>query len=92
MFRNIVFLEQENYLFHKLKVPFLRWTRIIKTNGDITPGWYHLIPKEFKFGDFYGSAFAHSIVSIAINLEANGRREEALELQPVLRKIRGVDL
>ena len=91
MLRNIVFLEQENYLFRKLKVPYFRWTRIIKTTGDVTPGWFHLIPKQFQFGDFYGSAFAHSLVSIAINLEAKGRHEEALELRPVLRKIRGVD-
>lgn len=91
MLRKIVFLEQENYLFRKLKVPYLRWTRKIEANGDITPGWSHLIPKQFKFGDFYGSAFAHSIVSIAINMETNGRQEEALELRPVLKKIRGVD-
>ncbi len=90
MFRNIIFLEQENYLFRKLKVPFLRWTRIIETNGDITLGWHHMILKQFKFGEYYGSAFAQSIVSIAINMDAQGRHTEALELKPVLKRIRGI--
>ena len=91
MLRNIVFMEQENYLFRKLKVPFFRWTRIIHQNGNITPGWAHLTPKNYKFGDFYGSAFAQSIVSIAINLMRNGRQKDALELKPILKRIRGVN-
>lgn len=91
MLRNIILLEQENQVFRKLKVPFFRWARIIHQNGDITPGWAHLTPQNFQFGEFYGSAFAQSIVSVAINLMRRGREEEAIQLRPILKRIRGID-
>lgn len=88
MLKSVVSLEQENYLFRKLKVPFFRWTCNIKTNGDIQPVWAHLIPDNFELKDFYSSTLAHSIISIAINLKSKGQNKRALELKPILKSIK----
>ena len=88
MLKNIVSLEQENYLFRKLKVPFFRWTYNIKTNSEIQPAWAHLIAQNFELADLYSSSLAQSIISIAINLKSRGKHQEALALKPILKKIK----
>lgn len=89
MLKNIISLEQENYLFRKLKVPYFRWTYNIKTNGDIQPAWAHLVPKKgYVLADIYSSSLAQSIISIAINLYSVGKINEALELKPILKKVK----
>jgi hypothetical protein len=87
MLKNIVALEQENYLFRKLKVPFFRWIFNVKTNGDIQPTWAHLVPQNYNLADLYSSSLAQSIISIAINLKSRGKAQEALALKPLLKKI-----
>lgn len=90
MLKNIVLLEQENYLFRKLKVPFFRWIVNINTNVNIQPAWAHLIPKIFDLNDLYSSSLAQSIISIAINLKSRGKEQGTLALKPILKKIHSV--
>lgn len=87
MLKNLISLEQENYLFRELRVPFIRWAIKVDTNKEIHLAWAHLTPNNFDIIDLYNSSLAQSIISIAINLKRSGKEQDALSLKPILQKI-----
>ena len=88
LLRNVILKEQENYLYRKLSVPYFCWTREIETNQSFRYAWAHLIPLNFRIANLYHSSLAQCIISIAINLKAMGNVHAALELKPLLKKIK----
>lgn len=87
MLRNIVSIEQENYLFRKLKVPFFFWTKEIKTNEEIKCEWAHLTPLTLQLSDLFSPSLAQCIISIAINCSVRGNEKIVKELKPLLKRI-----
>lgn len=87
MLRSIILMEQENYLFRKLKVPFFCWTKGIKANEEIHREWAHLMPLSLQLSDLFSPSLAQCIISIAINLTVRGKENIAQELKPLLKRI-----
>lgn len=88
--RNCIFRDQQNKLFQKLNIPFSFWMPEIKTNEFFNQQTHYGIPPNYLLASLHEGALAEAIITIAINYYRCGRIEEALELKPILKRIRNV--
>jgi hypothetical protein len=84
--KTVVWYEQLSLVYKKLGIPYFFWTHQIETNVTVTPAWMHQARADGKIDALF-AAIAPSLISLAINLKANGRIDDALNMKEILSKI-----
>lgn len=85
--RNAVAMEQNNILYRKLTLPHFHWVLKIETDKGFGAAWYYGSSNNpFVLTNHYRT-LGPGLISLAINLRANGQEELLKQLIPILKEL-----
>lgn len=85
--RNVVVMEQNNILYRKLTLPHFHWALNIDTDKGFIPAWYYGTTNNPAVLTNHYRTLGPGLISLAINLRANGQEELLKQLIPILREL-----
>lgn len=85
--RNAVAMEQNNILYRKLALPHFHWVLNIKTDKSFGAAWYYGSSNSTTVLSNHYRTLGPGLISLAINLRANGKEALVRQLIPILREL-----
>ena len=85
--RNAVAMEQNNILYRKLTLPHFHWVLKIDTDKGFGAAWYYGSSNHPSVLTNHYRTLGPGLISLAINLRANGQEELLTQLKPILKEL-----